>query len=187
MTPEDYRALPPEICGAIEIVDGYVVYREAPSPSHQTAARRLANLLEGFARSAMSQGHECLTVNTDVDLRLRDLPLLNRRPDLVLYRCLAEGEQLRAQHVLLIAEIVSPGSETTDTVDKFGEYAKAGIGHYWLIRLDRSGVAAIERYRLDRATGIYKHVGTLMKDEPGEPPALANPIPMTIDWASLEY
>lgn len=187
MTAEDYRALPQEICRAIEVVDGYVAYSEAPSPAHQTAARRLANLMEGFARAAMSSGHECLTVNTDVDLRLRDLPLLNRRPDLALYRCLADGEQLRAQHALLVAEIVSPGSETTDTVDKFGEYAKAGIGHYWLIRLDRTGVSAIERYQLDRATDSYRHVGTLMKEEPGDPPALASPIPMTVDWRALAY
>ncbi|WP_372974669.1 hypothetical protein [Microbispora sp. GKU 823] len=71
----------------------------------------------------MSKGHECLTVNNDVDLRLRDLPLLNRSPDVALCRCLdrERGERLRAEHALLVVEIVSPGSETQDTTDKLGE------------------------------------------------------------------
>src|SRR5258708_3989450 len=138
VTAEEYEALPEEISKAIEIVDGYVVYCEAPTPEHQTAGRRLANMLERHARSAMDRGHVCITVNSDVDLRLRDLPLLNRRPDIVLYRCLDRDrdERLRAEHALLVIEIVSPGSETQDTSDKPAEYAKAGIPHYWIVRLD---------------------------------------------------
>lgn len=189
VTAEEYEALPEEIARAIEIVDGYVVFCEAPTPDHQTAGRRLANLLEHHARAAMAGGHECITVNNDVDLRLRDVPLLNRRPDVVLYRCLdrERGERLRAEHALLVVEIVSLGSETQDTTDKLGEYAKAGIPYYWIVRLDRGGVSVVERYRLDRATALYKHVGTFMKDEGGDAPRIANPIPVTIDWAALEF
>ncbi|WP_182900215.1 Uma2 family endonuclease [Microbispora sp. H10830] len=189
VTAEEYDALPEEIAKAIEIVDGYVVYCAAPTPDHQTAGRRLANLLERHARAAMSKGHECLTVNNDVDLRLRDPPLLNRRPDVALYRCLdrEQGERLRAEHALLVVEIVSPGSETQDTTDKLGEYAKAGIPDYWIVRLDRTGMSAIERYRLDRAAMLYKHIGTLMKDEPGEAPVVNSPISITIDWTDLEF
>jgi Uma2 family endonuclease len=187
ITAEMYQRLPEEISRAIEIVDGYVVFCEAPSPQHQLAARRLANLIERAARAATKQTGDCLTVNIDVDLRLRDIPLLNRRPDVVLYRCLDDGERLRADHAQLVAEIVSPTSETTDEVDKLGEYARAGISHYWIVRLDATGVSVIERYRLDRATGQYKHVSTHMKDEAGSPPTLANPIPVTIDWDELEY
>lgn len=187
VTAEDYEALPEDIAKAIEIVDGYVVYSEAPTPDHQTAGRRLANALEAHARSAMDRGHPCLTVNSDVDLRLRDGPLLNRWPDVVLYRCLERGERLRAEHVQLVIEIVSPGSETQDTTDKPAEYAKAGIPYYWIARLDDTGVSVIERYRLDRATMLYKHVGTFMKDEDGDPPAVANPVPITVDWSALEF
>ncbi|NRQ35610.1 Uma2 family endonuclease [Nonomuraea sp. NN258] len=188
VTSEEYEELPEEIARAIEIVDGYVVFCESPTPDHQTAGRRLANLLERHARQAMSRGHECLTVNNDVDLRLRDVPLLNRRPDVVLYRCLdrERGERLRAEHTLLVVEIVSPGSETQDTTDKLGEYAKAGIPHYWIVRLDQIGVSTIERYRLDLAAMLYKHVGTLMR-ESDPTPAITNPLPVTIDWADLQF
>ena len=186
---EEYEALPEEIAKAIEIVDGYVVYCAAPTPDHQTAARRLANLLERHARLAMTRGHECLTVNNDVDLRLRDVPLHIRRPDVALYRCLdrERGERLRAEHTLLVIEIVSPGSETQDTADKLTEYARSGIPHYWIVRLDGTGVSVIERYRLDRATMLYKHTTTFMKDEPGTPPAITNPIPIALDWAELQF
>jgi hypothetical protein len=94
VTAEDYEALPEAIARAIEIVDGYVVHCAAPTPDQQTANRRLANLLERHAAAAMREGHECLTVNTDVDLRLRDLPLLNRRPDVAVYRCLDRATML---------------------------------------------------------------------------------------------
>jgi Uma2 family endonuclease len=187
ITAAAYQALPEDICRAIEIVDGYIVFCEAPSPAHQTAARRLANMIERYARAAMSRGDDCFTVNTDVDLRLRDVPLLNRRPDVILYRCLEPGERLRAEHIVLVIEIVSPGSETADAVDKFGEYAKAGIPHYWITRLDNTGVAVIERYQLDRATSCYKHVGTAMKAEPGDAPAVASPLAMTLEWQDLEF
>ncbi|MCA2222915.1 Uma2 family endonuclease [Nonomuraea aurantiaca] len=99
VTAEEYEALPEEIAKAIEIVDGYVAYCATPTPDHQTAARRLANMLERHAREAMSKGHECVAVNTSVDLRLGDQPLLNRRPDAALYRCLdrERDERLRAE------------------------------------------------------------------------------------------
>lgn len=187
VTAEMYERMPEETSRAIEIVDGYIVYCESPTPEHQLAARRLANLIEGAARAAMRAGSGCLTVNADVDLRLRDITLLNRRPDVVLYRCLEPGERLRAEHALLVIEIVSPGSQTIDEVDKPGEYARAGIPHYWIVRLDATGVSAVERYNLDRATSTYKHVGTAMKDEPGSPPRLSNPVPITLDWEQLEY
>jgi Uma2 family endonuclease len=189
VTAAEYEALPEEIARAIEIVDGYIVFCEAPAPDHQTAGRRLANLLERHARHAMARGHECLTVNNDVDLRLRDIPLLNRRPDVVLYRHLDRGsdERLRAEHALLVVEIVSPGSETQDTTDKMGEYARAGIAHYWTVRLDNDGITSVERYGLDRATMFYRHLGTFMKDETGSAPEVSNPIPITLDWDDLRF
>ncbi len=56
-----------------------------------------------------------------------------------------------------------------------------------MVRLDNNGVAVVERYQLDHATSQCKHVGTFMKDEPGDPPTVANPVLMTIDWSELVY
>jgi Uma2 family endonuclease len=135
----------------------------------------------------MARGGECLTVNADVDLRPRDVPLLNRRPDVVLYRCTEFGEQLRAEHTRLVIEIVPATSQTTDEADKLGEHARAGIPHYWIVRLGSTGAAVVERYQLDHAARQYKHAGTFMNDEPGDVPTVVNPVPITIDWRELAY
>ncbi|WP_327087465.1 Uma2 family endonuclease [Nonomuraea sp. NBC_01738] len=187
MTADIYEGLDEDVATSIEVVDGYVVYCESPSREHQRAARRLANLIEQHSRDYSRRTGECLSVDLDVDLRLRDLPLSNRRPDVVLYRCLEANEKLRPTHTLLVIEIVSPGSETADTADKLAEYAKAGIPHYWIVWIAPDGITTVERYTLDRATGSYKHVSTLMNEEEGDLPSVLNPIPMTIDWEELAF
>ncbi|TDC87562.1 Uma2 family endonuclease [Actinomadura sp. 7K507] len=189
MTAEDYESLPEDVSKTIEIVGGYVVHCESPARDHQRAVYRLQRLIERHARSAMERGHDCIEFDFDVDLRLHDIPLTIRRPDVVLYRCLdrENKERLRAEHALLVVEVISPGSELQDTADKHAEYARAGIPHYWIVRLDATGVSVIEQYQLDQATGCYKHIGTLMKHEAGGPPVVPAPIPITVDWAALEY
>jgi Uma2 family endonuclease len=67
-------------------------------------------------------------VATAVDLRLRDVPLLNRRPDIVVYDAsVPDDAVLRPQHCLLVVEVMSPDSVTADQADKPAEYAAAGI------------------------------------------------------------
>ncbi|MGH3692478.1 MAG: Uma2 family endonuclease [Pseudonocardiaceae bacterium] len=65
-----------------------------------------------------------------------------RRPDLVVvdYKAIDRVDHdcwlLRASDVLIVVEIVSPGSQRLDHVVKRHEYADAGIGHYWIVDLD---------------------------------------------------
>ncbi|WP_194825398.1 Uma2 family endonuclease [Nocardia sp. XZ_19_231] len=57
---------------------------------------------------------------------------------------------------LLVVEVVSPGSETTDRIVKVDQYAKAGIAFYWRIEQAANGVPLIYTYILDPATGSYR-------------------------------
>src|SRR5215472_4500784 len=101
LSVEDYEALPEDICRRIEIVDGAIIVNAAPRRLHQDICRRLASALEAACRPA-------LAVSTDVDLRLRDIPLLNRRPDVVIYDAsLPDDAVLRPQHCILAAEVMS--------------------------------------------------------------------------------
>jgi Uma2 family endonuclease len=65
-----------------------------------------------------------------------------RRPDLIVvdYKAIervdSDGGLLRASAVLVVVEIVSPGSRRLDHVGKRHEYADASIGHYWIVDLD---------------------------------------------------
>ncbi|KQU57271.1 hypothetical protein ASG84_16900 [Rhodococcus sp. Leaf278] len=42
-------------------------------------------------------------------------------------------EALYAKDVVLVVEVISPGSRRTDVVTKRSEYADAGIEHYWIV------------------------------------------------------
>lgn len=171
----EYEALPEDICRRIEIVDGAIVVNAAPRRQHQDICRRLANALETACETAFA-------VSTDVDLRLRDIPLLNRRPDVVIYDVsLPDDEVLRPQHCTLVVEVMSPGSVTADQTDKPAEYAASRIPNYWRVEHDPAEkTLSVFCYRLDPTTGTYAsagvHTGTM---------AVTEPVAFTIDLTTL--
>ncbi|WP_242440546.1 Uma2 family endonuclease [Streptomyces sp. CB02923] len=145
-----YDSWPEAQCAGIEIVDGMAVVRPSESKRHNRLARVLANALDAAAGPDWN-------ADTDFDVRLQDVPLTNRRPDVIVYR--AETIDLtptRPEHVLLVVEVVSPGSETTDRIVKVDQYAKAGIPFYWRIEQAATGVPIIYTYVLDPATKAYR-------------------------------
>jgi Uma2 family endonuclease len=71
-----------------------------------------------------------------------------RIPDLVVWsKAQAEGVWLPVADVLLVVEIISPGSEAVDHTAKRTEYAGAGIPQYWTI--DQDPAQTVTMYRLD--------------------------------------
>ena len=176
LTAADYDALSEEVCRRIEVVDGGIVMTPAPRRPHQIIARRLANAIEDAAGPRWA-------VATDVDLRLRDVPLLNRRPDIAVHdAALDDDEVLRPEHTVLVVEVMSPGSITTGQTDKPAEYARAGIEHFWRLEnpTDDAADLALFRYRLDSATGIY----TLLEVHKDEV-AVRVPMELRVDLATL--
>lgn len=175
LSAAEYDALPEEICRRIEVVDGAIIVNAAPRRLHQDIGRRLANALEAACRPGFA-------VSTDVDLRLRDIPLLNRRPDAVVYDAsLPDDAVLRPEHCVLVAEVMSPGSVTTDQTDKPAEYAVAGILHYWRVEHDPAErVLSVFCYRLDPTTGTYASAGV----HSGKM-TVTDPVNITIDLTTL--
>lgn len=120
------------------------------SKRHNRLARLLANAVDATTGPDWN-------ADTDVDVRLQDVPLNNRRPDVTVY--LAETIDVtptRPEHVLLVVEVVSPGSETTDRIVKASQYARAGIQFYWRVEQPATGVSLVYTYVLDAATGRYR-------------------------------
>ena len=175
LTVADYEALPEDICRRIEIVDGAIIVNGAPRRLHQDICRRLANALEAVCGAT-------LTVSTDVDLRLRDVPLLNRRPDAVIYDAsLPDDQVLRPEHCVLVVEVMSPGSVTADQTDKPAEYAASRIPNYWRVEHDTAEQSlSVFCYRLDPTTSTYAsagiHTGKMTVTEP---------VNITIDLSTL--
>ncbi|MFE8972700.1 Uma2 family endonuclease [Streptomyces cyaneofuscatus] len=150
ISAEQYDSWSEEQCAGIEIVDGMVIASPSASKRHHRLARILANALDAAAGPDWN-------ADTAFDVRLLDVPLTNRRPDVIVYR--AETIDLtptRPEHVLLVVEVVSPGSETTDRIVKADQYAKAGIPFYWRIEQAATGVPIVYTYALDPATKTYR-------------------------------
>ena len=104
---------------------------------------------------AASAFPECAQPRAHV--RLQDVPLTNRRPDIVVYRAdTIDVTPTRPEDVLLAAEIVSPGSETTDRVVKLDQYARAGIPFYWRVELTATGIPVVYTYLNDSASRRYR-------------------------------
>lgn len=70
-----------------------------------------------------------------------------RIPDLSVWgKAPPRGVWLAVGELLLVIEIVSPGSEAMDEVTKRREYALAGIPQYWVV--DRDDAQTVTLYRL---------------------------------------
>jgi Uma2 family endonuclease len=102
-------------------------------------------------------------------------------PDLVVAeRARIRGaSMLRPADVLLVVEIVSPGSVSMDRLVKPAQYAAAGIPAYWRVETDPVSLTA---YTLPFGTSSYAEVGTWTS---ADVVRLAEPFPVEIDLARL--
>ncbi|MDN3355541.1 Uma2 family endonuclease [Actinomadura sp. DC4] len=172
VTAEEYDRMPEEICRRIEIVDGSIIVSPSATPRHNRIARLLANSIEDAAPPPWQ-------VTTDVDLRISDIPLHNRRPDILVFSGDPDELPVRPHQVLLAVEIMSKGSVNADRLDKPAEFAVAGIPHYWRVEQESVGLIAYT-YELDTAQKIYVPLGThraALKVEA--------PFPVTVDLDAL--
>ena len=139
LTVAEYATLPEDGEIRYELQEGILVMAPSPITDHQRCLRRLLRELE----DQVPDGLEPIP-DVDIDLQLvrPAQPGFVRRPDLVVVTCAAiertrrERGLLRASDVVLAVEIISPSSRRMDTVVKHGEYADAGIPHYWVVDLD---------------------------------------------------
>ncbi|HET7014680.1 MAG TPA: Uma2 family endonuclease [Streptosporangiaceae bacterium] len=150
ITSAEYDSWSEEQCAGIEIVDGMIVVSPSVSKRHNRIARILANGLDTAAGPDWN-------ADIDFDVRFQDVPLTNRRPDIVVYRAdTIDVSPTRPEHILLVAEIVSPGSETTDRIVKFDQYARSGIPFYWRVELTPTDIPIVYTYLLASASRRYR-------------------------------
>lgn len=105
-----------------EWVDGVAVVVPDPTLDHQYFQHRLL--------SALERALPDLFVVGPANLRLPRNRV--RIPDIVVLRDRERGLFVESVPIL-VAEVLSPGTRTEDTMRKSGEYASAGIGQYWLL------------------------------------------------------
>jgi hypothetical protein len=197
-----WDALPEDFCRDHELDRGRLIRRESGTPGHQSASLSLAIVLKNAARSAVeAEMFPCLRASQDLDTMLWDVPGATvRKPDVLVYRCLEDGQtELWARRVVLAVEVVSPSSVATDTgrdnrrtgfESKMTQYALAGIEHYWIVRLkpDDSAIASIEQWRLEMGyRGAYAKVAIWTNGDTADAISTKLPFPIQATWADLEF
>ena len=150
LTLEEYLALPED--SRYEIVDGLLRPMTRSGKRNRTVQRRLANRLE-------QQAPQDLFVVEEEIVIFKAAPPSTRIPDVTVCRAEAivdpDSNSIAVADVLLVAEIVSPGSETDDRYHKPGDYARNGVPHFWRIELD----PAVEVFTYHLENGVYREAG----------------------------
>ncbi len=140
MSLDDWRALGEDSVGRSELQEGVLIVSPSPLPRHQKAGF-------GLGMQVFPQLPDEFELVPDVDVVIEEkFPPTVRRPDLVV-RQVSSASRITADQVLLVVEILSPGTRRQDLVTKRSEYADAGIPHYWIVDLD-SG-PSVEALRLE--------------------------------------
>jgi Uma2 family endonuclease len=170
---EDLLALPDSV-QRYELLEGTLLVNPPPAAPHQ----RFSGALTGVLRAAETPG---LLVVDAVGVRLPDntmfIPdILVATRDAVLAN---RSGILDAGDVVLVVEIVSPGSRTTDRLTKPALYARAGIASFWRVELEDGGTA-IFVYRLEHER--YVEAGSA---RPGEHLVVTEPFPCSLDPGEL--
>lgn len=135
-----------------ELSEGTLIMSPRPQLWHQQISKRLTRLLDDHLPEGLQAVPEIeVTTSTSFPPSVRD-------PDIVVIPDRVERLVARvpAADVVLVVEIVSPGSRGTDHVMKLHEYAKAGIGNYWIVDPDAPLDDRFLAYRLD--SGIYRRL-----------------------------
>lgn len=169
LTLDEYLTLPEDT--RAEIVDGVLRPMTRASKKGREVQRRLASLLAEQKPAGVRVAEEEVVV-------FRATPPEARIPDIVVFRAGAdlagETNHTMASDVLLVVEVVSPGSQTADRYEKPAEYARNRIPSFWRIELEPS--ISVNVYKLVnevyRDEGVYTR-GGLIKDP-------------TLEWLSVE-
>lgn len=123
-----------------ELFDGELLVTPAPSGLHQLAVLRLYDAVAPYVR-ANGLGE---TMLSPADLALGGAEL--SQPDLfvVPYLPADRSDWGAFPNPVLVAEILSPGTQRFDRIIKRRRFQRAGIPEYWIVDLD---TRAIERWR----------------------------------------
>ncbi len=127
----------------LELVDGEVAVTPSPVPKHGYVVVQLMTLLALHVRK-----HDLGRIYPDTDTIFGKHDV--RRPDILYFskdRLHLIGEKAMEGSPDLCVEVLSPSSGTIDRKEKFKQYEKAGVAHYWILDPKRRTIEAFELAR----------------------------------------
>lgn len=146
LSVEQWDALELDATRRWELSEGTLIMSPPPTPWHQLISKRLIRLLDDHLPAGLEAVPEIAVITS------ASFPPSARVPDIaVVPDRVFEGRPARvaAADVVLVVEIVSPGSRGMDHVMKLHEYAKASIENYWIVDPDAPLDDRFLAYRLD--------------------------------------
>jgi Uma2 family endonuclease len=131
-----------------ELSRGEVVVTDVPAPRHGAVVFNLRQQLAAYCLAnpevvhAVFSGSECKL--------LIEPTQSERHPDLAVYKTAAPAEDASVWSMWvpeLVIEVVSPGSEQRDYVEKAEDYLHFGVREYWVVDAPRGTVTVHRRSR----------------------------------------
>jgi Uma2 family endonuclease len=144
MTADQYLQMGEDPPGVrLELVNGEIFVSASPATPH---AFTLAQLLAVLVHHVRARKLGVVMSDTDHVLTLYDV----RRPDIYFFgkeriELIIDGPIRHPPD--LAVEVVSPGSERVDRIDKFEAYRAFGVPHYWIIDPQRRTAKAFKLRR----------------------------------------
>jgi Uma2 family endonuclease len=135
----------------LELVNGEIAVSPSASPRHSYTEKMLSFILY---QHILNRKLGRLYGDVDTIFGKYDV----RRPDLIFFAKGREhliGERAMEGPPDLCVEIISPSSVHIDRRDKFRQYAKGKVAHYWIVDPDEK---TIEGFILSR--GKYRRIGS---------------------------
>lgn len=118
----------------VELIDGHLIYLEAPVSNHQRVAVGLTTALVNYIDD---NNGDCIVYTAPFDVQLRADDIKNVfQPD-VLVVC--DQTKDNGKHIVgapdLVIEILSPSTQSKDKEIKYRKYKEAGVREYWIVDL----------------------------------------------------
>ncbi|CRK61262.1 protein of unknown function DUF820 [Alloactinosynnema sp. L-07] len=178
LTVDDWLAADPPIDGSrLELIVGHLHVTPARSGEHQTAAYRIARMVDD---ALAAPGRHGLCVVPAVAVRISTAWRTALIPDVVVLTKKPIGVSFGADEVALVVEIWSPANRRVERETKFAAYAAAEVPFLWTLDLgDEFRCPVLTAYRWDKGQyieeNVVKPVGTIT----------AAPVPVKLDLADL--
>ncbi|MFC4373089.1 Uma2 family endonuclease [Nocardia halotolerans] len=158
MTWDDLERLPEEIAAQIELWEGRVVWVRRGPAEHQDAMFSMTGALKRAAHTASSVSPEqCWRAALETNVFLGSSGKSDfLTPDFLVYRCPKRPfDDVRADDVALVGEVLSPSNTPNEVETKKTRYAGAGIPWYWEVALSRStgAIDLVRAYALESEPG----------------------------------
>ncbi|GIX42101.1 MAG: hypothetical protein KatS3mg129_1834 [Leptospiraceae bacterium] len=143
-----------------ELIEGKLLMSPAPNTKHQRIIRKLLRLIENCLINKKIKGEVFLS---PIDVVFREDIVL--QPDIV-YITEERKDIIKERGIFgipdLVIEVISPGSEKRDIVDKKRIYEESKVKEYWIVFPNEEFIEVLE---YDEKGNRYKEIGVYNKEK----------------------